>query len=60
MFKVAMIQQGYVPETCTMPDPPAGALIFQEVGADRDPCAGCNHDREKCEGRPKAMHAGSR
>jgi hypothetical protein len=53
MTKAMMIEQGYVPPTCTMPDPPAGMLIWQEINAGRDPCAGCNMDREQCRGRPK-------
>ena len=52
MKKDLMIGQGYVPATCTMPDPPAGMLIWQEINAGRDPCAGCNHDRDECSGRP--------
>lgn len=48
-----MIQQGYVPSTCTLPDELAGPLIYSEVSAGRDPCAGCNHDRSICKGRPK-------
>jgi hypothetical protein len=52
MTKDMMIKQGYVPTTCTMPDPPAGMLIHSEISAGRDPCAGCNLDREVCKGRP--------
>lgn len=48
-----MIQQGYVPSTCTLPDPPAGMLIWQEINAGRNPCWGCNHDRSVCKGQPK-------
>jgi len=51
--KKLMIQQGYVPETCTMDDRVAGMLIHSEVSAGRDPCAGCNMDRAECHGRPK-------
>jgi hypothetical protein len=53
MNKELMIQQGYVPKTCTLPDPPGGILIWQEVNAGRDVCKGCNHDRSICHGRSK-------
>ena len=53
MTKEMMIKQGYVPPTCTMPEPPAGMLILAEVHAGRNPCWGCNMDREKCKGAPK-------
>ena len=53
MTKELMIQQGYVPPTCTLPEELAGALIYSEVSAGRDPCAGCNADRFVCRGRPK-------
>ncbi len=53
MNKQLMIQQGYVPATCALPEPLAGPLIFAEVSAQRDPCAGCNEDRAECRGRPK-------
>lgn len=46
-------QQGYVPSTCTLPDPPAFALIMSEIRAGRSPCWGCNHDRSVCRGDPK-------
>ena len=48
-----MIQQGYVPETCTLQDSVGGALIWSEINASRDPCAGCNMNRAECHGRPK-------
>jgi hypothetical protein len=51
--KAMMIQQGYVPKTCTMKDPPAGMLIWEEINSGRNPCWGCNHDRDKCHGQPK-------
>lgn len=51
--KQMMIEQGYVPETCTMPVEIAGPLIYDEVKAGRDVCAGCNDDRAVCEGRPR-------
>lgn len=53
--KEMMVKQGYVPKTCTLPDQYAGPLIFSEVSAGRDPCAGCNGDREICHGRPKEI-----
>ena len=55
MTKDLMIQQGYVPPTCTMQDPPAGMLIWQEINAGRDPCSGCNANRSICKGRSKTM-----
>lgn len=51
--KRMMIEQGYVPETCTLPIEVAGPLVFFETKAGRDPCSGCNHDRDVCKGRPK-------
>lgn len=51
--KDMMIQQGYVPKTCTMPAEWAGAVIYSEVAKGRDPCAGCNEDRAKCGGRAR-------
>ena len=53
MTKDLMIQQGYVPATCTMPEPPAGLLIWSEIRAGRDPCTGCNANRSECRGRQK-------
>jgi len=47
-----MIRQGYVPAGCTLDDQLAGPLIYSEVNAGRDPCAGCAADRAKCGGRP--------
>lgn len=52
--KKLFIQQGYVPETCSMHEDLAAVVIFSEVSAGRDPCAGCNMDREVCKGRPKS------
>ena len=52
--KQLMIEQGYVPETCTLPDDYAGILIYEYVNKGEDPCAGCNGDRSVCRGRPKA------
>jgi len=51
--KRMMIQQGYVPSTCTLPVEFAGPLIWSEINAGNDPCAGCNEDRTVCHGRPK-------
>ena len=48
-----MIQQGYVPKTCTLPVTLAGPLIWSETNAGRDACAGCEEDRSVCHGRPK-------
>lgn len=45
-------RQGYVPETCTIPDPPAFILIMTEINAGRSPCDGCNMDRSVCKGSP--------
>ena len=56
MGKQMMIAQGYVPATCILHIDFAGPLIWSEVNAGRDVCAGCNHDREICHGRPKAAH----
>lgn len=47
-----MIDQGYVPSTCTMDDQIAGILIYSEISAGRSPCAGCNMDRSVCRGQP--------
>ena len=51
--KEAMINQGYVPSTCTLPAAIAGPLIWSEINRGRSPCWGCNHDREACKGQPK-------
>ena len=51
--KAMMIQQGYVPATCTLPEELAGMLIFSEVSKGKSPCDGCNHDRTMCLGKPK-------
>lgn len=53
--KIMMLSQGYVPSTCTLTDELAGPLIYSEVAAGRDPCAGCNHDRSVCHGRPHSL-----
>jgi len=51
--KDMMIQQGYVPPTCTLPVELAGPLIWTEINAGRSPCWGCEHDRSICKGKPK-------
>ena len=51
--KDMMIQQGYVPPTCTMDAKIAGPLIYSEVSKGKSPCAGCNADRSVCKGQPK-------
>ena len=42
--------QGYVPRGCLL----GGISVLGEVGAGKDPCAGCAGPREKCGGRAKA------
>lgn len=51
--KQMMIQQGYVPPTCTLPVEVAGPLIWDETNKGRKACWGCNHDRAVCHGSPK-------
>ena len=51
--KQMMIDQCYVPETCTLDDKIAGPLIWKETNAGRSACWGCNHDRSDCQGQPK-------
>ena len=51
--KAMMIEQGYVPPTCTLDDKVAGPLIYSEISAGRSPCWGCNMDRAVCGGAPK-------
>lgn len=51
--KQMMIEQGYVPATCTMNDQIAGPLIYAEVSKGRSPCDGCNGDRSVCHGKLK-------
>lgn len=55
--KEMMVQQGYVPSGCTLPDECGGTLIYSEVNAGRDPCAECHHDRS-CGGRPRKESVG--
>ena len=47
MYKEMCIQQGYVPNTCTMD----GQMCWLLVNSQGDPCKGCNEDRNKCKGR---------
>jgi len=42
--------RGVVPDGCYL----NGLLILVEFRLKADPCAGCNLDRERCGGRPKA------
>ena len=56
--KQMMIEQGYVPQTCTLPDECGGVLIYSETCEGRDVCAGCNHDRAKCKGRTWGVRYG--
>ena len=53
--KDMMIQQGYVPPTCTLPAEIAGPLIYSEVSRSVSPCWGCNADREVCKGQPRRV-----
>ena len=41
------INQGYVSKKCKLP----GGLVMALQNSGEDPCAGCNHDRNECEGR---------
>lgn len=47
MYKNMCIQQGYVPPTCTMD----GQLAWLLVNEGKDPCKGCNENRDICNGR---------
>lgn len=47
------IQQGYVPPKCNL----AGGLVMALVNSGDNPCAECNADRKRCEGRPKKILA---
>ena len=51
--KTMMIQQGYVPPTCSLPPDFAGSLIYSEISKGRSPCWGCNADRAVCKGQAK-------
>ncbi len=43
------IGQGYVPTKCTLP----GVLVMALVMEGKDPCDGCEEDREECGGRQR-------
>ena len=46
----AMLEQGHVPRTCTLPPVNGGVVIWTEVQAGRSPCWGCRGDRAVCQG----------
>lgn len=48
-YKKMCVQQGYVPSTCKLD----GQLIWLLINDGKDPCKGCNHDRNECNGRNK-------
>ena len=50
--KQIMIGQGYIPRTCTLDSRITGPLIYKEISTNRSPCAGCNADRNVCNGKP--------
>jgi hypothetical protein len=41
--------QGYVPKTCLL----NGIVVMGSVQEGKDPCNGCECDRNKCKGRDK-------
>ena len=45
-------EHGYVPDGCYLD----GFVVMYEKIAKRDPCAGCNLDRNRCGGRQKRKH----
>lgn len=47
MFLSMVIMQGYVPSTCLL----GGIVVMGLVNEKKDPCKGCNCDRNKCHGR---------
>jgi len=51
--KQLVVEQGYIPSTCTLPDELAFTLVMSEEEAGRRACWGCNHDRRVCLGKPK-------
>lgn len=51
--KDMMIQQGYVPSTCTLSEEHGGTLIWIYTNKGLDVCSDCNEDRNICKGRPK-------
>lgn len=52
-----LAQQGYVPLTCTLPEPLAFPLGIAEVTAGRSPCDRCNMNRAVCKGKPRLEDA---
>lgn len=44
--KQMCIDQGYIPETCTLP----GVLVWGLVNKQGNPCIGCNEKRSVCKG----------
>ncbi|GAG98535.1 unnamed protein product [marine sediment metagenome] len=53
--KDLMINQGYVPSTCTLDPVIAGPLIMSEIRKQQNPCWGCNSDRSVCKGAEKRV-----
>lgn len=53
MNKQLMIQQGYIPSSCTLNETLAPLLVMAEIKEGRSPCDGCNADRGVCAGTPK-------
>ncbi|MBY6842891.1 hypothetical protein [Clostridium botulinum] len=45
------INQGYVPSKCKL----TGVLIMGLIQKGKNPCWGCNHDRNECGGCPKKL-----
>lgn len=48
ILRIMAISQGYVPKDCYL----NGSLVMVIVNEGKDPCKGCNLDRNKCGGRP--------
>ena len=48
-----MVEQGYIPHTCTLPVEFAGPLVWSEINKGRSPCWECHDDRTVCKGQPK-------
>ncbi len=49
LYKSMCIQQGYVPPTCMLD----GTMVWLLTNDGKDPCKGCNADREICKGRSR-------
>lgn len=47
VWKPIVIEQGYVPEGCTL----NGAVVWALINKGEDPCSGCNEERGICKGR---------